>query len=347
VTAAPVESVAELTTVGTDEAVVHDGATVRRLTGLRPDTDHEIDGFAFRTLPEPGAHLATFAAVNDVHFGETVCGLVEGHPEVGPVFSVADGAPPYPEVMNRSAVAEIGTLDPPLVVVKGDLTAEGTMAEYEAFCRVYAGAFGDRLLHVRGNHESFHSLAVADEPVQVTDLPGAKLVLLDTSVEGLAGGGVRPEQLEQLDDIAATSDRPVLLFGHHHVWDPGSAERPEHYFGIFPDDSERLVDLVARRPAVIGYFAGHTHRNRVRRFEATGGVPWVEVACVKDYPGMWAEYRIHERGVLQIVHRISTPEALDWTEQTRHMFHGLYATYAFGTLADRCFVIEHRAGTPA
>ena len=85
----------------------------------------------------------------------------------------------------------------------------------------------------------------------------------------------------------------------------------------------------------------------MRRFEATGAVPWVEVACVKDYPGAWAEYRVHERGVLQIVHRISTPEALAWTEQTRGMFHGLYASYAFGELSDRCFVIEHRPGTPA
>jgi len=343
----PSQAVAELTTVGTDEAVIHDGAAVHRHEGLAPGTEQEVDGFRFETLPVPGAHLATFATVNDVHFGETVCGEVGGHPEVGPVFRVDDGEPPYPEVMNRAAVAEIGALDPALVVVKGDLTSEGTMPEYDAFLDVYARAFGDRLVHVRGNHESWHRLAVADQPVQVAELPGARMVLLDTSVDGAENGAVRPAQLEELDEIAATSDRPVLLFGHHHVWDPASAERPERYFGIVPDDSERLVELVARRPAIIGYFAGHTHRNRVRRFEATGEVPWVEVACVKDYPGAWAEYRIHERGVLQIVHRISTPEALAWTERTRGMFHGLYASYAFGELSDRCFVIEHRPGTPA
>ena len=343
----PSQAVAELTTVGTDEAVIHDGAAVHRHAGLAPGTDQEVDGFHFHTLPEPGAHLATFATVNDVHFGETVCGEVGGHPEVGPVFRVDDGEPPYPEVMNRAAVAEIDAIAPALVVVKGDLTSEGTMPEYDAFLDVYARAFGDRLVYVRGNHESWHRLAVADQPVQVADLPGARIVLIDTSVDGAENGAVRPEQLEELDGIAATSDRPILLFGHHHVWDPASAERPERYFGIVPDDSERLVELVARRPAIIGYFAGHTHRNRVRRFAATGGVPWVEVACVKDYPGAWAEYRVHERGVLQIVHRISTPEALAWTERTRGMFHGLYASYAFGELADRCFVIEHRPGTPA
>ena len=218
----PSQAVAELTTVGTDEAVIHDGAAVHRHTGLAPGTEQEVDGFRFHTLPEPGAHLATFATVNDVHFGETVCGEVGGHPEVGPVFRVDDGEPPYPEVMNRAAVAEIDALDPALVVVKGDLTSEGTMPEYDAFLDVYARAFGDRLVHVRGNHESWHRLAVADQPVQVADLPGARMVLLDTSVDGAENGAVRPAQLEELDEIAATSDRPVLLFGHHHVWDPGA-----------------------------------------------------------------------------------------------------------------------------
>ena len=176
-------------------------------------------------------------------------------------------------------------------------------------------------------------------PVQTVDLPGVRIVLLDTSVEGVENGGVDADQLAQLDALAAEADRPVLLMGHHHAWNPDSAERPEHYFGINPDDSERLVEVVARRPRIVAQLAGHTHRNRVRRFAATGDVPWVEVSCVKDYPGAWAEYRVHEGGIVQVFHRISTPEALAWTEQTRHMYAGLYADYAFGTVADRNFLI--------
>ena len=56
--------------------------------GLEPDTDYEIDGFAFRTLPRPpGERLATFATVNDVHFGEIECGIIEGL-DIGPTFAV-------------------------------------------------------------------------------------------------------------------------------------------------------------------------------------------------------------------------------------------------------------------
>ena len=82
--------------------------------------------------------------------------------------------------------------------------------------------------------------------------------------------------LEWLDDVAATAATdgvPLLVFGHHHVWSPLSKRREARYFGINPDDSDRLIDVAARREAFAGYFCGHTHRNRVRRFPATGGTP--------------------------------------------------------------------------
>lgn len=328
----------ELTTVGSDVAVVHEAGEVRRYEGLAPDTDHQVEGFAFRTLPAPGELLATFATVNDVHFGETVCGVIDGS-DVGPVFSVPDGAEPYPEVMNRGAIAEMAALGPDHVVVKGDLTSTGTLDEYAAFRAAYEPAFGDRLTVVRGNHESYHHTRVADDPTQEVTLPGVVLAVIDTSEDGQVGGRVTADQLDWLDELGARADRPVLVFGHHHLGDPDATEQADRTFGINLDDSARLLEVVARRPAVRGYFAGHTHRNRVRRFGPSGDVPWVEVACVKDYPGMWAEYRVHEGAILQIVHRIGTREALAWTELTRHMYHGLYHDYALGRLADRCFAI--------
>jgi 3',5'-cyclic AMP phosphodiesterase CpdA len=231
------------------------------------------------------------------------------------------------------------------VVVKGDLTAHGRDDELGAFLDCYQPAFDGRLHWVRGNHDAVPRSAVpATGPRQVT-LPGVCLALLDTAVVGRAGGAVDDDQLEWLDQLAAESDRPVLVFGHHHVWGPGEGGRDEGYFGIEPSSSERLAEVVARRPAILGYFAGHTHRNRVRRLPVTGEVPWVEVACTKDFPGGWAEYQVYEGGILQVFHRISaSPEALAWTERTRALFGGLYPAYAFGDLGDRCFAIWPRAG---
>ena len=329
---------AELTTVADDEAVIHDGAAIRHLTDLAPDTEHDIDGFAFRTLPRFGERLATFATVNDVHFGELECGVIGGM-DMGPVFSSEPGEPPYPEMMNRAAIDEMAAIDPDVVIVKGDLTCNGTIEEYDAFRAAYVSSFEDRLVHVRGNHDGYHGGTYAATPTQRVDLPGATLAVLDTTDPGRTPGRVTTEQLEWLDDLAGLADRPVLVFGHHHPWSPDSRERPASYFGILPDDSERLVAVVARHPRILGYFAGHTHRNRVRRFSATGDMPWTEVACVKDYPGTWAEYRVFEGGVLQIHRRISTPEALIWTEKTREMFAGTYAGYALGPLDHRCFAM--------
>jgi 3',5'-cyclic-AMP phosphodiesterase len=329
----------DLTTVADDLAVVFDGATPRRYEDLQPDTAYDFDGHSFRTFERPGALLCRFATVNDVHFGETECGVLEGF-DLGPIFTAEDGEPPYPETMNRGAITEMQAIDPAAVVVKGDLTSHGTRDEYQQFLDAYGPTFGMKLHHVRGNHDGYYGEEFAAEAPLVVDLPGVRLAIIDTTIPRETPGQVTAETLEWLGDVAGDADRPVLVFGHHHAWNPDSNERPTGYFGISPDDSEALARVVAAQPRVLGYFAGHTHRNRVRRFSLTSDVVWAEVACVKDYPGAWAEYRVFEGGILQVFHRIATPDALVWTEKTKGMYGGAYHDYAFGGLADRCLLMR-------
>jgi 3',5'-cyclic-AMP phosphodiesterase len=349
------EMEAEVTTVADDHAVVFwpagpEAVTVdwKRYDDLQPATTYTYDGVTFTTLERPpGERLSTVATVNDVHFGETICGFESSAPDAGPVLRSEPGERPYPEVKNEAAVEEMVALDPPAdaIVVKGDLTDDGRTEDYEAFLRCYGGAFGDRMHHIRGNHDAYKGQTDAPAGPFAVDVPGAVLAVIDTTVPFAPNGGVDDAQLEWLDDVAAgdpSTTAPVLLFGHHQPWQPGSRTRPPTYSGINPDDSERLVDAVARRPRIAGYFCGHSHRNRVRRFAATGNLPWTEVACVKDFPGAWAEYRIFEGGILQVVHRIHRADALNWTERTRAMFGGLYPQFSFGALEDRCFRIPPR-----
>jgi predicted phosphodiesterase len=343
-TAAAVEL--EVTTVADDEVVCHVGAEVRRYDGLAPGTVHTLDGVEVRTLDRPaGELLARFATVNDVHFGEVECGHLAGD-DSGPILTSLPGEPPYPETMNAAGVAEISAMDPLVVIAKGDHTNLGTAEEYERFLEVWGGAFGDRLHHVRGNHDAMLGLPYGTDDIpRRIEMPGAWAALLDTVIPGSERGQVSASQLEWLDDTATAAEQagvPLLVFGHHHCWDPGAHTRPTNYFGIGPDDSEALIDVVAMRRSIVGYFAGHTHRNRVRRFPVTGAVPFVEVACLKDFPGSWAEYRVFEGGVLQVHRRLSTPDALRWSERCRAMFGGAYPWYAFGELGDRCFVLPDR-----
>jgi len=356
---------AELMSVGPDEVVVtfttvpgesittrvgdHEVTTAgpyhhARVGGLEPDTRYDlvVEGATpdawlpaqVRTLVRPrGRLLATIATANDVHFGETECGKT-GDPAadaIGPVLrSPADGEP-YPELMNGAVVDEMVALDPDVVVVKGDLTDTGRAEEYDAFLACY-GRLGTRMHHVRGNHDAMRDpqLARQDAPYSVA-VEGVVLAVLDTAVPGRVGGALPLDQRAWLEDLAAGTPDPVLVFAHH----PTFNHDPD--YGLVVEDHEALLSLFARRDNIVGYFAGHTHTNRTIRYERGRDVPCVEVACAKDYPGAWAEYRVHEGGYTQVMRRVAAPAARAWSEQGRTMIQGWYRDLVLGTVADRCF----------
>ena len=332
----------DITTIADDLIVAHDAGTtdVVRLEGLEPNSIHHIGNYEVQTLPRPdGELLCRFGTVNDLHHGEIECGRIDDDPR-GPIQRVEPGEPPHPETMNHAAVAEMVAADLAAVVVKGDLTNDGTDDEFASFEACYRQVFGDRLHVVRGNHDAYKGQEVYTGDAWI-DLPGVSIALLDTVRPQCTPGSISAAQLQWLDDRAASADRPVVVMGHHHQWISG--KRHNEYFGLDPDSSDGLAAVAARRRRIVAYTAGHTHRHRVRRMSC--GVPTIEIGCVKDFPGTWAEYRVYEGGITQVVHRMSSPAALSWSERCRHLMldFGIdYETYALGTLEDRCFNIPLR-----
>jgi 3',5'-cyclic AMP phosphodiesterase CpdA len=336
----------DVTTRADDLIVAHDGLAVHRLEDLRPDTEYDVRGVAVRTLPRPpGELLCRFATVNDVHFGEVEAGRIDDH-AAGPVQRVADGEAPYPETMNRGAIGEMLAAGLAAVVVKGDLTNDGETEELAAFEAHYRTAFGPRLYVVRGNHDAHRgqSYYTGDQWIS---LPGIAIALMDTTIPCRTNGTLSPAQLEWLETNARDAPTPVIAMGHHQQWvgesDGVPAIRSDDYFGLDPDASDALSAVIERCPAIIAYTAGHTHRHRVRLLPS--GVPTIEVGCVKDFPGTWAEHRVYEGGVTQVVHRVSTPDALAWSERCRHLYSDFgidYETYALGRLEDRCLNLALR-----
>ena len=330
----------DITTVADDMIVAHQAGTVVRLTDLQPNSTHQIGNHQVRTLSRPdGALLCRFGSVNDLHFGEVECGRIDDDPR-GPIQRVEPGQPPHPETMNRAAAAEMATAHLAAVVVKGDLSNDGTDEEFAAFEACYRDVFDDRLHVVRGNHDAYRGQQryVGDAMI---NLPGVSIAVLDTVIPERTTGRITAGQLEWLDDLAANADRPVVVMGHHQQWISG--RRHDGYFGLDPDSSDGLAQVAARRSRVVAYTAGHTHRHRVRPMSC--GVPSIEVGCVKDFPGTWAEYRVYEGGIMQVVHRMSSSAALSWSERCRHLMKDFgidYETYALGTLEDRCFNIPLR-----
>ncbi len=352
----------DLTTVSDTEAVIHetcaDGSVaVHRFSGLDAETtislavatsDGPVD-VEVTTLPRSvGEMLSRFTTVNDVHFGELAAGQIDDLTE-GPVRRQAPGDDPYPEIMNRCAVDEMARIEPDAVIVKGDLSLDGTDDEWAAFERCYRAPFGDRLHVVRGNHDAYRGQTeyAGDQRIE---LPGVTIALLDTAIPKATTGFLHPEQTGWLDAVAQESSTPVIVLGHHQQWiqdadDPETGgRRSPDYFGLHPDASDRLDDVCAHRTNIIAYAAGHTHRHR-RRHMHTSRVPSIEVGCTKDFPGTWAEYRVYEGGVMQVVHRMSGDDALRWSESCRGLYSDFgvdYASYALGSLHDRCFNIDHR-----
>lgn len=331
----------ELTTVADNLAVFHHGQHVVRHENLEPNTDYTEHGIDFRTLPRPaGELLSVFTTVNDVHFGETECGRIDDYPE-GPIQRARDDEPPYPITMNSSAIAEMLELSPDAVLVKGDLTQGGTEEEFQAFRDHYEVAFGSKLFVTRGNHDAYRGqeVYVGDQWIE---LPGIAIALIDSTIPTETTGRIDPHQFDWLEDHLSLSTVPVIIMGHHQQWTDG--KRSDDYFGLHPDCSDELDALCSRHTNVLAYTAGHTHRHRVRTM-AMSGVPTIEIGCVKDFPGTWAEYRVYEGGVMQIVHRISSPEALGWSERCRFLYKDFgvdYQDYSLGTLAERCFILPVR-----
>ena len=334
----------DITTVADDLIVLHDGTSVVRYTQLEPATAYTFMGQQITTLPRPaGQLLCRLATVNDVHFGEIEAGRIDDRTD-GPIQRADPGDAPYPETMNHGSAVEIDAIEPAAVVVKGDLSQDGQPHEWAAFEACYRTRFADRLHVVRGNHDAYQGQTryAGDQWIE---LPGVAVALLDTVIPERTTGTVTGVQLELLDTMAAEADRPVLVMGHHQQWVAGTLNdhRSDDYFGLHPDASDALGEVIARRRHIVAYTAGHTHRHRVRRLHC--GVPTIEIGCVKDFPGTWAEYRVYEGGITQVVHRISTPQALRWSQQCRHLYRDFgvdYESYALGALEDRCCNIPLR-----
>ena len=200
----------EVTTVADDLVVVHDGPTVYRYDGLTPSTTYTFNGVEVTTLARPnGALLGTFATVNDVHFGELECGRIDNDPK-GPIQRSRPGEPPYPEIMNRGAVAEITALNPHHVFVKGDLTCFGSEEEFVAFENCYS-QFGGKLHVIRGNHDSYLGQHRYDED-QWIEMPGICVALMDPCwLWDITNNGLRQRKPMDIEVRVTSVSTPTVV----------------------------------------------------------------------------------------------------------------------------------------
>ncbi len=313
-----------------------------------------------RTLPKPSARrTATFATLNDLHFGECRFGgrLTADH-EYGdeepgfPLIRAEDTELPYWRTMNEDAVAEINAVGVDAAFVKGDIADRG-LPEQFAWARETFAGFAMPHHAFLGNHDYYgrhngagdvDELALLGQPAapRAVELGGWRLLLLETALPGDHHGVFGDDRQQWLADaLAETRERgtPTLLLMHHQPVPPEYRDSYPNSIGMDPVHSVRFFERIGANPQVKGVLIGHTHRNRVRRYRQSGPAPFVEVNCTKDYPGGWAHYELFEDGSFrQEVRRTATPRALAHSTRCQECFRGFYRHFALGTLAERSFV---------
>jgi hypothetical protein len=354
------------------EVVVTDGTTQQyatvtavkgrlhraRIDGLVPGIEYrcgiQINGLdqpagtwspaTFTTLIPPGNLLFRFATVTDTHVGEGTAGLVGGTSYTG--FTWPDAENPYWKFTNEVAVREINEAAVDFVIHKGDLTAEAAQVDLET-----AKAIFDKLsmpwYPLRGNHDRQHegvdrfpAVLGLDQTWRAFDFGGHRFLLLDSSDEN--GFGTLDEaQLSWVEGelrAAAAARQPTWVVLHN-----GACEE-SGFYSILGDPLYRLDDAMAgASPFVLGVLSGHSHRNIRLEAMYVPGVPFVETASTKEFPGMWTEVRVYSEGWMQIAHVIDCPECREWYDMTAGEYNGHAEEMQVGRLEDRCFVVPFDA----
>ncbi len=346
-----------------------------RIEGLEPGRSHtlaiEADGAEpaepdpflperFETLPAPrAADVATFATMNDLHFGEPRFGgtLLENG-DYGPD---APGFPslhedetevPYWRFMNDDAIEEINASVVDATFIKGDIADRGLPEQFGFAADSFAKL--ERPHHAfLGNHDYYgleeglevdgYALLGQPRAPRCVALGGWQVILLETvepgEHHGVFGEARRAWLSRALEETRETRT-PTLVMMHHQPVPPEHRDSYPNSIGMEPADSIALFDLLARHPQLRGVLIGHTHRNRVRRYAATGPLPFIEVQCTKDYPGGFGHYTLYEDGSFrQEVRRTSSERALAHSTRCRDFFRGGYRIFSLGTLAERSFEI--------
>ncbi|WP_421118805.1 metallophosphoesterase family protein [Aquihabitans daechungensis] len=297
---------------------------------------------AARTLaPLPGEELSRIATVSDLHFGTAVFG------QRGTIADPFDHPDPHPVRCARAAFDEALDWGAERFVVKGDLTNMARPTEWRTYARL-VNALPVPVDALPGNHDQgpgrvgghllpgqaarAFGLSIA-QPVSVRDIPGLRIVLVDSTIPGRHGGSLDRVRPDVLDAVAEADRSGGVLIALHHQLQPHRL--PEGWPpGIERGESRSFLDAVGAAHPHVLVTSGHTHRNR--RW-GHAGVVVTQVGSTKDYPGAWGGYVVHEGGIRQIVRRIQHPDAIAWTDHSRIAGFGLWEHAAPGRLDSRCF----------
>ena len=313
------------------------------LTGLRPDTEYSFrlsqkgggleQDFRFRTLPDAGEALFTFATFSDNHFK-------------------ADGMP-WPDGRyfrrcsdtHRRLVSDLNDAGADFLINKGDLTDVYAPYRLRAYQRAVRGL--EPPTHtIPGNHDHLRNknftadwldFAGTEQVYRSFDHKGFHFVLLDTCWTGEQERGYLGEkQISWLaEDLEQNLSMPTFIFTHHPVNGDVQENRVIHDYADFQK-------AVARFPNVEAVFSAHVHRNYVTTSKLTPGIPYIETAAVIQYPMGYNIYEVTATGLKQVFRKLSDISLSEESWLASPLRCLTNPGDALGRLSDRNFLIEFK-----
>ncbi|MEZ5646908.1 MAG: phosphodiesterase [Burkholderiaceae bacterium] len=181
----------------------------------------------------------------------------------------------------REAVRRVQMLRPrPLgVLITGDLVEGGSAAAYRHLRRLLApldmpvwllpGNHDDRALlrSAFPDHDWLQARASGAFIQYTVDLPGLRLVTLDTVVANASHGSLCNDRLDWLDHTLGQAQDVATMIAMHH---PPFATHIGHMDAMgLREGANRLADIVARHRQVERIVCGHIHRSVQRRLAGT------------------------------------------------------------------------------
>ncbi|MGA5823056.1 metallophosphoesterase [Kitasatospora sp. NPDC094028] len=222
----------------------------------------------------------------------------------------------------EQVMAYLDALPGPLdaVLVTGDLADHGLPAEYAQVARVLKSRHP--VLVCPGNHdvrapyrEVLLGEAASAEPInRLHELPGADVLMLDSSIPGKHDGLLDDTTLDWLDERLAggRTDLPALVAFHH----PPVELHIPYVDEIRQFGEARLAEVLRRHPRVAALFCGHSHTPAATTFAglpllvAPGVVSTTTLPCEGgrgisfDHPPMLAFHVLGDDGRLTTHYRV-------------------------------------------
>jgi alkaline phosphatase len=276
------------------------------LTGLRLDTDYKFrlsrnggdleNNFEFRTLPDAGPVLFTFATFSDNHFKPDGMSWPDGR-----LFRRCSDA-------HKCLIRDLNAAAPEFIINKGDLTDVHDPYRLRAYQEAIRGLKPPTHC-IPGNHDHLRNddfkrdwfdFAGTEQVYRSFDHKGFHFVLLDTCWTGEQERGfLGKEQIAWLmNDLEQNLAKRTIIFTHHPTNGEVEENRVVH-------DHEEFQKTIAQFQNVQATFSAHIHRNFITTSERTPGIPYIENAAVIQYPMGYNLYQVTATGIKQTFKTLS------------------------------------------